>query len=66
MNLKPVQSSRMKQVGWNNNTMYIQFNNGVIYAYENVSYDEYVSFISSSSLGQALVSFQKLHPYHQV
>lgn len=66
MNLKPVCSSRMKQVGWSNNTMYIQFNDGKIFAYSNVSEGQYRQFISSPSLGKALVIFQRIHPYHQV
>lgn len=37
MNLQPVSSSRMSRVGWENNTMYIEFNDGAIYAYSNVS-----------------------------
>lgn len=66
MNLKPVNSSRMKQVGWSNNTMYIQFNNGSIYAYLNVTESEYKSFISSASLGKALVDFEKQHIYRSI
>ena len=66
MNLKPVNSSRMSAVGWNNNTMYIRFKDGAIFAYSNVSQSEYKQFISSSSLGHALVSFQNQHPYHRV
>lgn len=66
MQLNPVSSSRMRAVGWENNTMYIQFKNGAIYAYTNVSQAEYMQFISSSSLGRTLVDFQKYHPYHRV
>jgi len=54
----------MSAVGWNNNVMYIQFKNGNIYAYENVSKMEYINFISSSSLGKELETFQKSHYYH--
>lgn len=66
MNLKPVPSSRMNAVGWEKNTMYIQFKNGALYAYSNVSESEYLSFISSSSLGHELVNFQRLHPYKRI
>lgn len=66
MNLRQVNSSRMFAVGWNNNVMYIQFKNGKIYAYENVSKMEYISFINSSSLGKSLETFQKYHQYHPV
>ena len=66
MNLLPVSSSRMSKVGYENNTMYIQFKDGSIYAYENVSESEYRNFINSSSLGSALSRFDKIHPYHRV
>lgn len=66
MNLQPVSSSRMNAVGWENNTMYIQFNNGAIYAYTNVSQAQYMQFLASPSLGKALNTFQKFHPYHRV
>lgn len=66
MNLRPVSSSRMNAVGWENSTMYIEFKNGAIYAYENVSENEYKQFISSSSLGHELVNSQRIHPYHKI
>lgn len=66
MNLRPVSSSRMDAVGWENNTMYIRFKNGSIYAYSNVSESEYHRFISSYSLGHELVNFQQRHPYIRI
>lgn len=66
MNLQPVNSSRMKAVGWNNEIMYIQFNDGSIYAYLNTSKNQYLSFISSASLGKELINFQRFHSYHRV
>ncbi|MGL5715501.1 MAG: KTSC domain-containing protein [Paraclostridium sp.] len=63
MNLLPVSSSRMSRVGWEHNTMYIEFKNGKIYVYDNVSKSEYESFINSPSLGSALHSFDKKHNY---
>lgn len=65
-NLIPVRSSRMNAVGWNEGTMYIQFKNGALYAYYNVSEPEYKAFISSPSLGQALNTFQHRYPYRRV
>lgn len=65
-NLIPVRSSRMNAAGWNEGTMYIQFKNGALYAYYNVSESEYKAFISSPSLGQALNTFQHRHPYRRV
>ncbi|QYC52428.1 putative KTSC domain-containing protein [Solobacterium phage SMO_1P] len=66
MNWVSVQSSRMKAVAWENSKMYIMFNDGSVYCYENVSNSEYLSFISSSSLGRELATFQRFHPYHRV
>lgn len=66
MNLYPVSSSRMSKVGYENNTMYIKFKDGSIYAYLNVSASEYNDFINSPSLGSALSRFDKIHPYHRV
>lgn len=65
-NLISVRSSRMNAVGWDEGTMYIQFKNGAIYAYYNVSEPEHKVFISSPSLGQALNTFQHRHPYRRV
>lgn len=56
----------MSAVGWNNNTMYIQFKDGAIFAYTNVSENQYKQFISSSSLGKELAIFQKQHHYYRV
>ena len=66
MKLLPVSSSRMQAVGWENNSMYILFNNGALYEYLNVSKIEYTNFISSSSLGKELNVFQRLHSYRRV
>lgn len=66
MILYPVSSSRMSKVGYENNTMYIQFKDGSIYAYLNVSPSEYRDFLNSPSLGSALSRFDKIHPYHRV
>ncbi|WP_278286251.1 KTSC domain-containing protein [Eubacterium barkeri] len=56
----------MNAVGWENNTMYIQFKDGTVYAYENVSQSEYQNFINSPSLGSELHRFDKIHPYHRI
>ena len=41
----PVKSSRMVSVGWEHNILEIEFPDGVIYQYPNVSYPEYQNFI---------------------
>ena len=63
---KPVNSSRIRSVGWENNTLEIEFKDGAIYQYQNVTETEYTSFINSPSLGRALNSLDKSHPYHRV
>lgn len=62
--MKEVSSSRMSKVGWENNTLYVQFKNGVVYAYENISENEYINFISSPSLGSELSKLDKFHNYY--
>lgn len=66
MQRKPVSSSRMNSVGWENNVLEIQFNDGAVYQYLNVSHAEYLSFINSPSLGSALSKLDKIHPYKRV
>lgn len=61
-----VSSSRIKSVGWENNLLEIEFHDGAIYQYFNVSSSEYFSFINSSSLGHALSILDKQHNYVRV
>lgn len=59
----PVKSSRMISVGWEHNILEIEFPDGVIYQYPNVSYPEYQNFIHSESLGSYLSNrIDKLYP----
>lgn len=62
----PVSSSRIANVGWENNIMEVQFHNGVVYQYYGVSQSEYQSFLNSPSLGSALSQLDKVHRYHRV
>ena len=64
MNMIPVSSSRIRSVGWENNTLYVQFHKGVTYAYNNVTRSEYESFMNSPSLGSKLSILDKTHSYH--
>ena len=61
-----VYSSRIKSVGWENNVLEIEFHDGAIYQYFNVSRAEYSSFINSPSLGHALSILDKQHNYIRV
>lgn len=62
----PVSSSRIASVGWENDTLEIQFHNGAVYQYYDVSIDEYKSFMSSGSLGHALSILDKRHHYSRI
>lgn len=62
---KPVDSTRMRSVGFENNVVEIEFTDGVIYEYLNVSEAEFKEFINSDSLGRALFSFEKKHEYRR-
>lgn len=64
---KPVSSSRISSVGWENDTLEVQFTKGgAIYQYYNVSKSEYEAFINASSLGSALSRLDKVHRYQRV
>lgn len=63
---QPVSSSRMSSVGWEDETLEIEFKDGVIYQYYGVSEQEYINFINSSSLGRALSILDKKHPYRRI
>jgi hypothetical protein len=66
MNRQYVSSSRIQSVGWENNTLEVEFKNGAIYQYYNVSQAEYIDFINSTSLGSALSRLDKTHRYSRV
>lgn len=66
MNRQYVSSSRIQSVGWENNTLEVEFKNGAIYQYYNISQAEYIDFINSTSLGSALSRLDKTHRYSRV
>lgn len=66
MRRQPVSSSRISSVGWENNVMEVGFPDGAVYQYYDVSYDEYVTFMNSPSLGSALSRLDKVHRYRRV
>lgn len=63
---RPVSSSRMNSVGLADNTMEIEFKNGSVYQYYDVSQSEYQNFLNSPSLGSALSRLDKIHRYSRV
>lgn len=62
----PVSSSRIANVGWENDTLEIQFHNGAVYQYYNVSKSEYQSFMNAPSLGSELSRLDKVHRYQRI
>ncbi len=61
-----VSSSRIQSVGWQNNTLEVEFKNGAVYQYHGVTQNEYTSFINSASLGSALSRLDKVHSYNRI
>lgn len=61
-----VSSSRMNSVGWDNNTMEVEFKDGSVYQYHGVTQVEFQNFLNSPSLGSALSRLDKIHPYNRV
>lgn len=66
MNRQYVNSSRVTSVGWENNILEVEFKNGKIYQYYDVSSTEYNNFINSSSLGSAISTLDKVHRYRPI
>ena len=61
-----VSSRRIRSVGWQNNTLEVEFCDGKIYQYYDVNENEYIAFMSSSSLGSALSKLDKTHRYRPI
>lgn len=54
-----VSSSDIRSVGYENNTLEIEFNRGAIYQYHGVSQDRYYGLISAGSCGNYFHNFIK-------
>ena len=61
-----VSSSRISSVGWENDTLEVEFKNGAVYQYYNVTRSEYLAFMNAPSLGSALSKLDKIHRYSRV
>ena len=59
MKMIPVYSSNINSVGYENNTLYIQFNNGSVYAYYNVPESVYRGLMNASSHGKYHAAYIK-------
>lgn len=63
---QPVSSSRISSIGWENDVLEVQFHNGAVYQYYNVSRSEYQNFMNASSLGSELSRLDKIHRYQRI
>lgn len=63
ISLSPVNSTTIKGMALDGNTMYVQFSSGVIYKYPDTTQAEYNSIIEDVSVGSKLrrVVAEKLH-----
>jgi len=51
MERQAVSSSFIKEVGWEDNTLEVEFSNGTVYRYFDVPESEYQSLINAASVG---------------
>lgn len=51
MKMVAVESSSLKKVGWENDTLFVEFNNGGQYSYDGVKVDTFISLINADSCG---------------
>lgn len=62
----PVTSNRILSVGYQNNILEVEFKNGSVYQYYDVSQSTYYWFINSPSLGNSLSILDKAHAYNRI
>lgn len=65
MQRKYVTSSNVRSVGWENNTLEVEFNNGAVYQYHNVSQSEY-HLVLQGSVGSNIHRLSKIHSYTRI
>jgi len=61
MKLVEVKSTNIKAVGWEDNTLYVEYNSGT-YKYNNVSKELYEQLLAAESKGRFVC--EKIKPYH--
>ncbi|MGX6426495.1 KTSC domain-containing protein [Lactiplantibacillus argentoratensis] len=68
MNLIPVISSDLSEVGYNTSTQQLEivFNSGGVYLYSDVTSDEYQGLMNASSKGRYFHASIKHHPYVRI
>jgi len=63
---KAVSSRRVRSIGWENNTLEVEFKNGDIYHYFNLPEWEYNAIMSSSSKGSEISRIDKIYLYRPI
>lgn len=67
MKMTSVSSSNISSIGYENNTLYVRFNNGSLYEYYNVPTSVYNGLMSASSHGSYLAAHVKgIYRYKQI
>ena len=67
MRMIPVASSNLSSVGYENNTLYVSFHNGSLYAYFGVPESVYRGLLSAPSHGHYLAVYVKdKYPYKRI
>lgn len=58
MNRRPVTSSNVASIGWDDDTLEVEFTSGHLYEYHDVPESEYQALIGASSIGKQLASIR--------
>ncbi len=58
-----VSSPNMNSIGWESNILEIEFHDGSVKTYKDVSYAEYCGFLSRASLGASLMHLWEHHGF---
>lgn len=66
MQRNSVTSSRVNSIGFENDTLEVEFKDHSVYQYYNVSYSEYQSLINSDSIGSYISVIDKNHRYIRI
>ncbi len=63
---QPVSSTRVASIGWENNILQVEFKNGSVYNYYDVTKSEYISLMHSDSIGHSISLIEKIHRYERI
>ena len=61
MRRRPVQSSNIAAVGWEDEVLEVEFVSGHVYSYHDVPESEYQALLGADSIGQHLHSLKERH-----